>query len=117
VASVYLPIRLTSRDRKALRQQASGKDGCLAGIKNLVTMGAVGFAVLPLVVLAHAADIARALGAGPELDGWLHVIRLSGVTISVLIAALALKAGVTLAAKALEQRFSAVVERLTRTEN
>ena len=113
VLSVLLPVRLASRDRRALRQQASGKEGCLAVVKTLLGMGMVVMAGVPVVLCFHHADIVRALRA----DFDTGVALLLTVPLAVALSVGVLLLGARIAAARIQHRTEWLVGKLTRSED
>jgi len=115
-ASVLLPIRLAARGRRALRQQTTGREGCLMVLKNTLAMGLVGFAILPAVALVHHADILTLLR--PDLAGglWSYLSVPLGLVCAAAIAVVAVRAGVQMAAASAEKNVERLVDRLARPE-
>lgn len=116
VTSVFLPLPMASRDRRALRQQARGREGCLSVPKNMLTMMAIAFATLPLLLLVLHADLLRVLGAGDVLGNWTYLTVPLGLVIAFLIAFGALWAGVSVAGSWFDRRTEKLVSALARDE-
>ena len=111
VMSVLLPYRLAAKDRRALRQQTSTREGCLRTLLGLAGVALAASLLVPLFLAFHQRDI---LGPGLRVDStsWL----LLTVPLGIGVAAAVLAAGATLGGSLLERREEQAISVFARSE-
>jgi hypothetical protein len=110
--SVVNPIRVAVRDRRAIRQQVGGRDGCL---RNLIGVGAVMGSLALSVPVAALFHLPYALQLTGKVDppGWLVFVT---VPVAVALAFGVLYAGAALGGSILAAREEDILARLTKSE-
>jgi len=113
VVSVASPIRIAVKDRRAIRQQMSGRDGCMHSLIRLVSFTLIlGFAG-PILVLFHG-PYAWAMKSGrAPLPSWTMF---ATVPVAVAFAWLALYLGAKCGGALLASREEQVAAQLTKSE-
>ena len=113
IVSVAFPARVAVRDRRALRQQAGGREGCL---RSLVGLGAFGGAItlaVPVGLLFHLSYLLRLIPDSSRPAAWVPLVT---VPIAVAISGGVLLAGCVLGGHLLAAREEDVVSRLTKSD-
>jgi hypothetical protein len=113
IVSVISPIRVAVRDRRAIRQQAGGREGCARSLVSLVAVFGSMALSLPIAALFH---LPYGLGLIPQVGsapGWAILVT---VPVAVLLAAAVLLGGAVAGGRLLELREEDVVGRLTRSD-
>lgn len=110
LVSVFVPLPLVARDRRALRQQMAGARGCFVAFKQSLGFAVVGAACTPVLILFHHADFLHAAGAGLDTRPWLLLtVPLAVIFCAGALAASAAWGGARLAAT--EERVAAALSR------
>jgi hypothetical protein len=112
IMSVVNPIRVAVRDRRAIRQQVGGRDGCL---RNLVGVGAVMgslFLCVPIGLLFHLPYALTMYGKSfaPE---WIVLVT---IPMAVALSLGVLMAGAALGGRLLAAREEDILARLTKSD-
>ena len=110
--SVVNPIRVAVRDRRAIRQQVGGRDGCL---RNFVGVGAVMgslFLAVPVALLFHLPYLLTMNGYAfaPE---WIVLVT---IPVAVALSAGVLMTGAALGGRLLASREEDILARLTKAD-
>jgi hypothetical protein len=113
VISVLSPARVAVRDRRALRQQAGGREGCARGLIGMTAFGGAVSIALPVGVLFHVSYLLRIAPQFPRPPAWLP---LATVPVAVAISAAVLLGGCALAGHLLAAREEEVVAMLTKSD-
>jgi hypothetical protein len=114
VNAVISPVRLAVRDRRALRQQMSGREGCLRSLQGLAGVFATAVLCLPVFLLFHWGDIVHAATDGREsAPVWLRAVLPLAAT---LFCAVAVWVGAVLGGAWLGAREEPIVANLARSE-
>ena len=112
VVSVIAPMRVAVRDRRALRQQSSGKDGCLRSILSFAGLLSIALLAAPIGLCFHLPAIARIAG-WTQVPGWLLLVT---VPLAAFGAALAIALGTWFGGGLLESRDEDVISRLAKAD-
>lgn len=113
VVSVISPIRVAVRDRRAIRQQVGGREGCLRSLVSLTAVfGSLAVSV-PIAILFHGPYALRFVPEAGGVPEWLVLVT---VPVAVLIATGVLAGGAAAGGRLLEMREEDVVSQLTRSD-
>lgn len=112
VISVIAPMRVAVRDRRALRQQTSGKDGCLRSLLTFAGLFAIAMLAAPVGLCFHLPTIARIAG-WTQVPGWLPLVT---VPLAVLGGGVAIAVGTWFGGSLLESRDEDVISRLAKAD-
>lgn len=113
VVSVISPVRVAVRDRRAIRQQVGGREGCLRSLVSLVAVfGSLAVSV-PIALLFHLPYGLRLIPEAGTPPGWLMLVT---VPVAVLVAFGVLFGGAVAGGRLLELREEDVVARLTKSD-
>jgi hypothetical protein len=110
--SVVNPMRVAVRDRRAIRQQVGGRDGCL---RNLIGVAAVMGSLFLAVPLAASFHLPYALKLSGKVDppAWLPFVT---VPFGVALSAGVMLAGAALGGSLLSSREEDIVARLAKSD-
>jgi hypothetical protein len=113
VISVVFPARVAVRDRRALRQQAGGREGCLRGLVGLIAFGGAVTIALPVGALFHLSYLIRLFPDASRPAPWLPLVT---VPVAVAVSGAVLFCGCALGGHLLAAREEDVVSRLTKAD-
>jgi hypothetical protein len=113
VVSVISPMRVAVRDRRAIRQQVGGREGCLRSVVSLAAVFGAMTLSLPVALLFHLPHVLRLIPEAGTPPGWLVLVT---VPVAVLISAATLVVGAIAGGRLLEIREEEVVSQLTKSD-
>ncbi len=113
VVSVISPVRVAVRDRRAIRQQVGGREGCLRSLVSLAAVFGSMALSIPIALLFHMPHVLRLIPEAGTPPGWLLLVT---VPVAVVIAAAALVGGAIAGGRLLEMREEDVVSKLTKSD-
>jgi hypothetical protein len=112
IVSVMWPIRVAVRDRRAIRQQAGGREGCLRSLLGLSSVFAAVVLAAPVAALFHVPYALRFWGGEPA-SPWVMAVT---VPVALLYSFGLMAIGASLGGRLLEAREEDVIARLGRAE-
>jgi hypothetical protein len=110
--SVLAPVRLAVRDRRAIRQQAGGREGCLRSLLGLATVFGTLLVCAPVAALFHLPYALHLLGSS-VLPPWSVLVT---VPAAAALSAAVLWGGAALGGGLLASREEEVVSLLAKSE-
>jgi hypothetical protein len=113
VASVLTPIRVAVRDRRALRQQVGGREGCLWSLLRMAAMMGMVVLAAPIGVLLHLPYLSRLNRHLPDAPEW---ILFATVPAAVAFAYGMMHLGAWLGGSLLRSREEEIVARLAKSD-
>jgi hypothetical protein len=112
VVSVMWPVRIAVRDRRAIRQQALGREGCLRSVLGLGSVFGAMVLSIPFAALFHL-PYALSLAFGAPMSPWTLV---ATVPVAAALAGLLVRLGAGLGGRLLAAREEDVAARLGRAD-
>jgi hypothetical protein len=111
--SIVSPIRLAVKDRRAIRQQMTGRDGCARSLAGVLSVFGLLALSAPIAVLFHLPYAWRFIPNAEDAPGWVVLVT---VPVAVIASLGAMCLGAKLGGMLLASREEAIAARLTKSE-
>ena len=113
VMSVISPVRVAVRDRRAIRQQVGGRDGCVRGLVGLAAVFGTLFIAAPVAVCFHLPYALSVSKWADQVPGWTMLVT---VPLAVLLSFGGMLLGAALGGRMLQAREEDIVGRLAKSD-